>query len=51
MKITFSAAPVAAYDANLIEQAGAKLDVSDGLRFNLRAYEIKTFKLQFGKSK
>jgi alpha-mannosidase len=51
VKITFSAAPVAAYDANLIEQAGAKLDVSDGLRFNLRAYEIKTFKLQFGKSK
>jgi alpha-mannosidase len=49
VKITFSAAPVAAYDANLIEQAGAKLDVSDGLRFNLRAYEIKTFKLQFGR--
>src|ERR1700694_5780299 len=26
-------------------------DVSDGLRFNRRSYEIKTFKLQFGKSK
>jgi hypothetical protein len=26
-------------------------DVSYGLRFNPRAYEIKTFKLQFGKSK
>jgi len=41
VKITFAATPVEDYDANLIEEAGR----------NLRAYEIKTFKLQFGKSK
>ena len=41
----------ACYDANLVEETGRKLDVSDGLRFNPRVYEIKTFKLQFGKSK
>jgi alpha-mannosidase len=51
VRITFATAPVAAYEANLIEQAGGKLDASDGLKFNLRAYEIKTFKLQFGKNK
>jgi alpha-mannosidase len=51
VKITFAATPVAGYDANLVEETGRKLDVSDGLRFSLRAYEIKTFKLQFGKSK
>ena len=51
MKITFAATPMEGYDANLVEETGRKLDVSDGLRFNLRADEIKTFKLQFGKSK
>jgi alpha-mannosidase len=51
VKITFAATPMEGYDANLVEETGRKLDVSDGLRFNLRAYEIKTFKLQFGKSK
>src|SRR5262249_32671295 len=51
VRVTFAAAPVAAYDSNLIEETGRKLDVSTGLRFNLRAYEIKTFRLQFGKSK
>jgi alpha-mannosidase len=51
VKVSFAAAPEAAWESNLIEDTGRKLDLSGGLAFDLRAYEIKTFKLQFRKTK
>ena len=47
VKIAFTSGAEAAWDSNLMEETGRKLDASDGLRFDLRAYEIKTFKVQF----
>ena len=49
MKVSVAAAPEAAWESNLIDDSGRKLDVSGDLGFDLRAYEIKTFKLQFRK--
>jgi alpha-mannosidase len=51
VKIAFAAAAEAGYESNLIEETGRKLDVSGGLQFDLRPYEIKTFKLQFKRAK
>src|SRR5439155_6714483 len=47
VKIDFAGVVEAGYDSNLIEETGRKLDVRAGLDFDLRPYEIKTFKLQF----
>jgi alpha-mannosidase len=47
VKVVFAAPVAAAYESNLIEQTGPKLNVADGLAFDLRPFEIKTFKLQF----
>ncbi len=47
VKVTFTSAPESGYESNLIEDTGRKLDVSSGLQFDLRSYEIKTFRLQF----
>jgi hypothetical protein len=38
---------MAAYEANLMEDTGCELEViNDTLQFDLRAFEIKTFKLR-----
>jgi alpha-mannosidase len=47
VKVTFAAPLAAAYESNLIEQTGPKLDSADSLAFDLRPFEIKNFKLQF----
>jgi alpha-mannosidase len=51
VKVSFASSPESGYESNLMEDAGRKLDVSSGLQFDLRPYEIKTFRLQFKRSK
>lgn len=46
-KVKIQAKVAAAYESNLMEDAGRKLEINnDTLQFDLRPYEIKTFKLQ-----
>ena len=49
IKIKLRSKIVSAEESSLLEDAGRKLSVSsDTLQFDLRAYEIKTFKLTLG---
>jgi hypothetical protein len=45
--IVFTSSAEAAWESNLVEETGRRLDASGGLQFDLHAYEIKTFKVQF----
>jgi alpha-mannosidase len=47
VKLKFQSRIMAAYEANLMEDTGCELEViNDTLQFDLRAFEIKTFKLR-----
>ncbi len=47
VRVTFHAGIVQVHEANLIEDPGARLDVQhDSFTFDLRPYEIKTFKIR-----
>jgi alpha-mannosidase len=46
VRISFALPVKGASESNLVETAGAEINASDGLRFDLRPYEIKTFRLQ-----
>lgn len=49
VKIELQAKVESAFEANLIEQPGSKLQVQDnGLRFDLGPFQIKTFQLRLG---
>jgi alpha-mannosidase len=52
VKITLHAQVDSAFEANLIEQPGGKLNVQDNaLKFDLGPFEIKTFQLRLGASR
>jgi alpha-mannosidase len=45
--IQFHAKVLAAHESNLLEDLGSELDVrADRIRFNLRPFEIKTFRFR-----
>jgi hypothetical protein len=48
VRISFALPVKGASESNLVETAGAEISAADGLRFDLRPYEIKTFRLQVG---